>query len=89
MRMWKKRFSIANIALYDGSPLADVAVDTFHSDNGKFAETKTDLNGEVEFKLTDGGNWMFLARHENSGKGVLGEFDEKMVTAVLSLAGVK
>ncbi|NQU03463.1 MAG: hypothetical protein HQ589_04885 [Syntrophaceae bacterium] len=45
MRMWKKRFSIANIALYDGSPLADVAVDTFHSDNEKFAETKTDSMG--------------------------------------------
>lgn len=75
--------------LYEGSPLADVAISAIHSDKEQVAEMQTKSGGEVAFKLIDPGNWMFLARYVDEGKGMPGEFDEKTVTAVLSLPAVK
>jgi len=80
---------IALKVLYDGSPFPNIAVSAIHSDKEQVAEGKTDSSGQAGFKLTDPGNWMFLARHVDAEKGVPGEFDEKTVTAVLSLPGVK
>ncbi len=48
----------------------------------------TDSDGIASIKLDKSGDWMFKVRHTDPDKGVEDRYDEKVITAVLSVMGV-
>jgi uncharacterized GH25 family protein len=75
--------------LYDGSALADAVIIAAISGNeGYEVEAKTDAEGKTSIELDQTGNWMFKVRHVDPDKGVEDQYDEKVITAVLTVMGV-
>ena len=75
--------------MYDGAALAGAVVDAASGgDGGDAASATTDSDGVASIKLDKSGNWMFKVRHTDPGKGALDRYDEKVITAVLSVMGV-
>ena len=75
--------------MYDGAALAGAVIDAAcGGDGGDAASATTDSDGVASIKLDKSGNWMFKVRHTDPGKGVDGQYDEKVMTAVLSVMGV-
>ena len=75
--------------LYDGKPLSEgqmtVATD---SNGGQEFEVAIAPDGTVEFTIDQPGNWMFKVRHADPAKGVEDQFDEKVITSVLTIMDV-
>jgi uncharacterized GH25 family protein len=49
----------------------------------------TDARGQATIRLTAGGHWLFYVRHTDAGHGVPGEYEKRVVSATLSLYGVR
>jgi hypothetical protein len=45
--------------------------------------------GQVKVALSDPGNWLFYVRHADQNRGVPGEYDARVMSATLCLAGVR
>ncbi|RZN34689.1 MAG: DUF4198 domain-containing protein [Methanosarcinales archaeon] len=75
--------------MYDGAALAGAVIDAASGGDGSDAASETtDSDGIASIKLDKSGNWMFKVRHTDPDKGVENRYDEKMITAVLSVMGV-
>ena len=75
--------------LYDGAALVGgVITAAVSGDEGDAASASTDSDGIASIKLDKSGNWMFKVRHTDSGKGALDQYDEKVITAILTVMGV-
>jgi uncharacterized GH25 family protein len=75
--------------LYDGRVLQDAMINaTYRGREGDAIETKTDAEGKATLRLEKEGNWLFKVRHSDPGKGVKDQYDEKVITAVLTVMGV-
>lgn len=51
-------------------------------------EVTTDSDGIALVKLDKSGNWIFKVIHADTGKGIEDQYDEKVITAVLTVMGV-
>jgi len=72
--------------LYEGRVLQDaMIIATYSGLEGKIIETKTDAEGKATFKFEKEGNWFFKVRHSDPEKGVKDQYDEKVITAVLTV----
>ncbi len=75
--------------LYDGAALIDgVITAAFSGNEGNAVEATTDSDGTALIKLDKSGNWMFKVRHADPGKGIEDQYDEKVITAVLTVMRV-
>lgn len=75
--------------LYDGTALPDEVVTAICSSCENPIEVKTDSKGKATIELNKDGNWMFMVRHKDPEKGVRGLYDEKAMTATLTVMGVR
>ncbi|MDD1762252.1 MAG: DUF4198 domain-containing protein [Methanothrix sp.] len=65
--------------MYEDKPLVGVEVKAVSKNEGKeMALVKTDRSGSVRIPITVAGEWMFLARYNDSSKKVNEEFDESV-----------
>ncbi|WP_305064527.1 hypothetical protein [Methanococcoides sp.] len=55
---------------------------------GDAVEATTDSDGVALIKLDKSGNWMFKVRYADLGKGIEDQYDEKVITAVLTVMGI-
>ncbi len=70
--------------MYEDKPLIGVEVKAVSKNEGKeMALVKTDRSGAVRIPITVAGEWMFLARHNDSSKKVNEEFDESVFVNTL------
>ncbi len=75
--------------IYDGAALAGAMIDAASGGDGSnAASATTDSDGIASIKLDKSGNWIFKVRHTDPDKGALDRYDEKVMTAVLSVMGV-
>jgi len=75
--------------LYDGAALPGAVITAaFSGSEGDVVEATTDSDGIALIKLDKSGNWMFKVRHADPGKGVEDQYDEKVITAVLTVMGI-
>lgn len=75
--------------LYDGKALAEGVITATFSGNGRDeVEVTTDSTGNALIRLDRSGNWMFKVRHADPVKGINDQYDEKVITAVLTIMGV-
>ncbi|MGP8337011.1 MAG: DUF4198 domain-containing protein [Methanosarcinaceae archaeon] len=75
--------------LYDSATLAKSVITAVCSGNEDDpVEVTTDSDGIALIKLDRSGNWMFKVGHADPGKGVKDQYDEKVITAVLTVMGV-
>lgn len=75
--------------LYDGAALAEGMITAAVSGNeGDAVEATTDSDGIALIKLDKSGNWMFKVIHADPDKGIEDQYDEKVITAVLTVMGV-
>ncbi|BBO89597.1 DUF4198 domain-containing protein [Desulfosarcina ovata] len=75
--------------LYDGAVLAGGALTVAVSgDNGQGLETVLGADGTAIVPLDQPGNWMFKVRHADPAKGVDDQYDEKVITSVLTVMNV-
>ncbi len=75
--------------MYDGAALAGAVIDAASGGDGNDAvSATTDSDGIAAIKLDKSGNWMFKVRHTDPDKGVENRYDEKVITAVLSVMAV-
>lgn len=68
---------------YDGDPLSNAALSVIKK-GGKIQELVTDREGKATFEL-ESGLWMFLVKQRDKNKGVKGQYDEKSISASLTL----
>ncbi|HOT07377.1 MAG: Nickel uptake substrate-specific transmembrane region [Methanosaeta sp. PtaB.Bin039] len=73
---------------YEGKPLAEAEVRAVSGKDGKeMAQTKTDEEGWARVPLTEDGEWMFLARHQDPTKKASEEFDQtNFITTLVMVA---
>ena len=75
--------------LYDGAALPEAVITAaFSGSENDAVEVATDSDGIALIKLDRSGNWMFKVGHADPGKGVEDQYDEKVITAVLTVMGV-
>ncbi|MCG7848786.1 MAG: DUF4198 domain-containing protein [ANME-2 cluster archaeon] len=75
--------------LYDGAALPGAVITAACSGSeGDAVEATTDSDGTALIKLDKSGNWMFKVRHADPGKGVEDQYDEKVITTILTVMGV-
>jgi uncharacterized GH25 family protein len=75
--------------LYDGTALTKgVITGALSGSEGDAVEATTDSDGIALIKLDKSGNWMFKVRHADPGKGSKDQYDEKVITAILTVMGV-
>jgi uncharacterized GH25 family protein len=75
--------------IYDGAALAGAVINAASGGDGSdAASATTDSGGIASIKLDRSGNWIFKVRHTDPGKSASGQYDEKVITAVLSVMGV-
>ena len=75
--------------LYDRAALIEgVITAAFGGSEGDAVEATTDSYGNALIKLDKSGNWMFKVRHADPGKSIEDQFDEKVITASLTVMGV-
>jgi len=75
--------------MYDSAALAGAVINAAcGGDGGDAASATTDSDGVASIKLDKSGDWMFKVRHTDPDKGVEDRYDEKVITAVLSVMGV-
>lgn len=70
--------------LYEGRPLEGAEVRAFCSGAEDAQVAITDAKGSVGFPFR-GGSWLFITNYEDPTKSVPGEFDARVVTAVLTI----
>ena len=89
-----RRFSPGKIAellvFYEGVPLSGKGetVSCACSKIDTPFELSPDSSGKVEFELVSGGNWMFMVRYNDRGKGLPGLYSERAMTATYTIIGV-
>lgn len=74
--------------IYDGRALPEAVVSAICSNCENPIETKTDSKGKATIKLTKDGNWMFMVRYKDPGKGISELYNEKAMTATYTIIGV-
>ena len=75
--------------LYDGAALPEaVIIAAFSGNEDDAVEMTTDSDGNALIKLDKSGNWMFKVRHADQDKGIEGQYDEKVITAIFTVMGV-
>jgi uncharacterized GH25 family protein len=75
--------------LYDGEVLAGGTLTVAASDNdGQGIETLLSEDGTAVVALDRPGNWIFKVRHADPAKGVDDQYDEKVITSVLTVMDV-
>ena len=75
--------------IYDGEALAGAVINAASGGYGiDAASATTDSDGIASIKLDKSRDWMFKVRHTDPDKGVEDRYDEKVITAVLSVMGV-
>ena len=75
--------------IYDGAALAGAVINAASGGDGSdAASATTDSDGIASIKLDKSGNRIFKVRHTDPDKGVENRYDEKVMTAVLSVMGV-
>ena len=72
--------------LYEGRVLQDAMIIADNSGlEGKIIEKKTDSEGKATLKFEKEGNWFFKVRHSDPEKGAKDQYDEKVITSVLTV----